>query len=177
MAARQVLLAAALSWAAGSAQAMDFDPATLDLSALVECRATIDDYNGFGLWLFADSAAPGRLGWREVSTPNIMLREYRMDTAVEAFGQRSRFVAFTPTGPMLVLDGVRAAELASKLGLSVFYQSGEKFLGERPVMESTKVEGDLTTRARIAINVSTVDSHPGKVLAGCSYSIEVGSGQ
>lgn len=31
----------------------------------------------------------------------------------------------------------------------------------------------MTFATRISLNVSTVETHPGKVLAGCSYKIEV----
>ena len=31
--------------------AADFDPAALDLAALIECRADIKAYNGFAIWL------------------------------------------------------------------------------------------------------------------------------
>lgn len=168
--------AAALASLLGAlpAAAQDFSPATLDLPAFVECRRTVPDYNSFGFWLATEPGAVEALGWVETQQPNLFLREFRMKAVVEAFGHTSQTVAFTPTGPMLVLDGVSAPDLAASLGLSVFHASGDKFLAEKVVYEAEEKDGSLTARSRIAINVSTVDTHPGKVLAGCSYTFEIG---
>jgi hypothetical protein len=154
--------------------AQDFDTTTLDLPALIECRAEVADYNGFAFWLATDPGAAVALGWRETQQPNLFLREFELPLAVEAFGHASDTVVFTSTGPMLVLDGVDAATLAATLGLAVFHASGTKFLAEKVVHEAEEKEGELTARSRIALNVSTVDTHPGKVLAGCSYTLEIG---
>ncbi len=168
-AAGLILLAGALP-----AAAQDFDPATLDLPALGEGRSTIPDYNAFGFWLSTEPGAVEQLGWSEVPTDNMFLREFALSQPLSAFGHRSSNVAFTPSGPMLVIDGIDAAALAAELGLSVFHASGEKFLAEKVVSETEEKDGGLTARGRIAINVSTVDTHPGKVLAGCSYTFEIG---
>jgi hypothetical protein len=172
--AAALLLACGAVPAAAPALAQDFDPATLDLPALVECRKTVPEYNSFGFWLATEPGAADRLDWVETQQPNLFLREFRMKAAVEVFGHASATVAFTPTGPMLVLDGVSAPDLAASLGLPVFHASGEKFLAEKVVYEAEEKDGSLTARSRIAINVSTVDTHPGKVLAGCSYTFEIG---
>jgi hypothetical protein len=73
----------------------------------------------------------------------------------------------------MVLDGVPPQELADKLGVAAVVASPEKFLGEKVVVEKSEEDGGITLKTRIALNVSTVDSHPGKTLAGCSYQIEV----
>ncbi len=173
-AAATLLALCAAAPAAAPVFAQGFDPAALDLPALVECRATVPDYNGFAFWLATEPGAADALGWAETQTPNLFLREFRMPGAVEAFGRSSDTVVFTATGPMLVLDGVSAPDLAAALGLSVFYASGDKFLAEKVVEEREDKDGSLTARSRIALNVSTVDTHPGKVLAGCSYTLEIG---
>jgi hypothetical protein len=172
-AAASLCLLAAMP-AAAPALAQDYDPATHDLPALVECRATVPEYNSFAFWLATEPGAVDALGWVETQQPNLFLREFRMRDSVPAFGHASDVVVFTATGPMLVVDGVSAPDLAATLGLSVFYASGEKFLAEKVVEEREEKQGDLTARSRIAINVSTVDTHPGKVLAGCSYTLEIG---
>lgn len=173
-AAAALLLACGAVPAAAPVLAQDFDPAVLDLPAFVECRKTVPDYNSFGFWLATEPGAADTLGWVETQQPNLFLREFRMKASAEAFGHVSDTVAFTPTGPMLMLDGVSAPDLAASLGLSVFHASGDKFLAEKVVFEAEEKEGELTARSRIAINVSTVDTHPGKVLAGCSYTFEIG---
>lgn len=157
------------------AAAQDFDLDTLDLPALIECRKTVPDYNSFALWMSMTPGALIALGWAETgSGGNVYLRQFHMGDAVEAFGHVSNTIVFTATGPMLVLDGVQARALASELGLATFYSQGDKFLAEKVVFEAEEKDGSLTARSRIAINVSTVASHPGQVLAGCSYTLEIG---
>ena len=51
--------------------------------------------------------------------------------------------------------------------------SPDKFLGEKEIVEESGEEAGITLKTRIALNVSTVGSHPGKTLGGCSYQIEV----
>jgi len=51
--------------------------------------------------------------------------------------------------------------------------SPDKFLGEKVVAESTDNTGGVSLSTRITLNVSTVTSHPGKTLAGCSYLLDV----
>ncbi|NKC51900.1 hypothetical protein HED63_22870 [Ochrobactrum cytisi] len=47
-------------------------------------------------------------------------------------------------------------------------------MGERVVAENTDDTDEMiTVKTRISLNVSTVESHPGKVLAGCSYSFSL----
>ena len=75
---------------------------------------------------------------------------------------------------MAVLDGhCRAGpcQRAQCPGASV--STPEKFLGEKVVVESSEEAGGVTFATRIALNVSTVESHPGKTLAGCSYTLDV----
>lgn len=168
--------AAALLSLAGAlpAAAQGLSSGPVDLPALVECRATVPDYNGFAFRLATEPDVADALGWVETQQPNLFLRQFELPAPVEAFGHSSSTLAFTATGPMLVLEGVSAPDLAAALGLSVFHASGEKFLAEKVVEEREEKDGTLTARTRIALNVSTVDTHPGKVLAGCSYTLEIG---
>lgn len=151
----------------------DFDPASVDLVALIECRADVPDYTGFALWLGGEPGAAGTLGWKEVSSGNPFLRQYRLPAPLHVFGHETTAIVFTATGPMAVLDGVAAPELARKLAVPATISTPDKFLGEKVVVDETEVADGTTFATHIALNVSTVDSHPGEVLAGCSYAIEV----
>jgi hypothetical protein len=151
----------------------DFDPAALDLAALIECRADIPAYNGFAFWLAGEPGAAEKLGWQQVETDNLFLQQYEMDRPVTVFGRATRTVAFTSTGPMAVLDGIAAPELAGELGIVPVVATPEKFLGDKVVVEKSETAEGVTYATRISLNVSTVDTHPGKVLAGCSYALEV----
>jgi hypothetical protein len=155
------------------AMAQEFDPATLDLAALVECRADLPAYNNFAFWLAGTPDAAERLGWRQVETDNPFLQQYEMDRPVTVFGRPTQTIAFTSTGPMAVLDGVATQDLAGELGIVPVVSTGEKVLGEKVVAEKSETADGVTYATRISLNVSTVDTHPGKVLAGCSFALEV----
>jgi len=158
---------------AAPAAAQEFDPASFDLPALIECRAGVEDYNGFAFWLAGDPEAASQLGWTEATTDNPFLKEYRLPAPVGVFGRETTALVFTATGPMAVFDGAIARDLAKELGISPMIDSADKFLGEKIVLEESEQSGESTFVTRISLNVSTVESHLGKTLAGCSYSIEV----
>lgn len=155
------------------AAAQDFDPAALDLPALVECRADVPTYNGFAFWLAGEPDAADRLGWRKVDSGNPFLSQYELEKPLVAFGSETRTLVFTSSGPMAVLDGITAPDLAKKLGIEPMISTPQKFLGEKVVSERSETSEGITFATRISLNVSTVETHPGKVLAGCSYKVEV----
>jgi hypothetical protein len=100
------------------AVAEGFDPASLDLAALIECRADMPAYNGFALWLAGEPGAVGKLGWKEVAAGNPFLVQYELPTKIRVFGRETTSIAFSATGPMAVLDGVAAPDLARELDVS-----------------------------------------------------------
>jgi hypothetical protein len=156
-----------------TAGAEDFGPASLDLATLIECRADVPTYNGLALWLSGEPGAADRLGWKEVPSGNPFLRQYQLPAPVHVFGRDAGTIVFTATGPMAVLDGIAAPELARQLSVPATISTPDKFLGEKVVAESTEDIGGVTLSTRITLNVSTVDTHPGKTLAGCSYVLDV----
>ncbi|RWK93490.1 MAG: hypothetical protein EOR45_26830 [Mesorhizobium sp.] len=156
-----------------AAGAEEFDPTSLDLAALIECRADVPAYNGLAFWLSGEAGAAEKLGWKEVPAGNPFLRQYELPATVRVFGYETASIVFTATGPLAALDGVSAPDLARELGISPEVATPEKFLGEKIVVESSEEADGMTFSTRIGLNVSTVDSHPGKVLAGCSYALDV----
>jgi len=155
------------------AKADDYDPASLDLAALIECRADLSAYTGYALWLAGDPGAASTLGWKEVPSANAFLRQYQLPAPVRVFGRETGTIVFTASGPMAVLDGIAAADLARRLDVPAMVSTPDKFLGEKVVTESTENSGGISLSTRITLNVSTVDTHPGKTLAGCSYVVDV----
>ncbi|MER9596540.1 MULTISPECIES: hypothetical protein [unclassified Mesorhizobium] len=117
--------------------------------------------------------APAKLGWKDVPAGNPFLRQFELPATVGVFGRETASVVLTATGPMAVFDDVSAPELARELGISPEVATAGKFLGEKMLVESGQEADGMTFSTRIALNVSTVDSHPGKVLAGCSYALDV----
>lgn len=162
--------------AAAAGQDADFDPATVDLAKLVECRTyDVPSYNGFAFWLAGEDGAAARrhLGLTEVESANFMLKEYRLAAPITVFGHTTRRVAFNSSGPLAILDEADPHPLARQLEIVPAIDTPAKFLGERVIAETTEKVGDSTFGTRITLNVSTVTTHPGKVLAGCSYRLEV----
>jgi len=156
-----------------TAVAEDFDPTSLDLAALIECRADVPAYNGFALWLAGGPGAAATLGWKEVASGNPFLSQYQLPAPVHVFGHETASIVFTATGPMAVLEGIAAPDLARQLDVPATVSAPDKFLGEKIVAESTEDTGGVSLSTRITLNVSTVDTHPGKTLAGCSYVLDV----
>ena len=167
------ILALILSAGAASAADAEFDPSAVDLASLIECRADARTYNGFALWLAGESGAAEALGWQEVASDNSFLKEYRLPAPIRVFDHDAAVVAFTASGPMAVLDAIEPVELANKLGIVPEIETAGKFLGEKVVLEAKDEDLGMVFDTRITLNVSTVDSHPGKTLAGCSYKVEV----
>ena len=165
---------APLVFLATPAMAEGFDPASLDLTALIECRADVPAYNGFALWLTGEPDAVEKLSWKEVASGNPFLSQYQLPAPIHVFGRETGTIVFTATGPMAVLDGIAAADLARQLDIPATVSTPDKFLGEKVVAESTEDTGGVGLSTRITLNVSTVDTHPGKTLAGCSYALDVG---
>ncbi|TGQ74670.1 MAG: hypothetical protein E5V49_13475 [Mesorhizobium sp.] len=155
------------------AGSQEFDPASLDLAALIECRADVPAYNEFALWLSGAPGAVETLGWKKVASGNPFLSQYELPAEIRVFGRETRSIVFTASGPMAVLDGIGAPDLARELDVISVMSTPEKFLGEKVVGKNTENTDGLTYATNITLNVSTVGSHPGKTLAGCSYALDV----
>ncbi|WP_353644036.1 hypothetical protein [Mesorhizobium sp. WSM2239] len=166
------IVALICSASAASATDAEFDPSAVDLASLIECRADAREYNSFALWLTGQPEAAEALGWQELASDNPFLKEYKLPAAIGVFGRNADRVVFTASGPMAVLDAA-PDELAKKLEITPEIATAEKFLGEKVVLEAKEEDLGMVFETRITLNVSTVDSHPGKTLAGCSYRIEV----
>ncbi|MGY2992696.1 hypothetical protein [Mesorhizobium sp. URHB0026] len=74
---------------------------------------------------------------------------------------------------MAVLDGIAAPDLARQLDVPATVSTPDKFLGEKVVAESSEDASGVSLATRITLNVSTVESHGGRTLAGCSYTLDV----
>ena len=156
----------------------DFDPATLDMAKLIECRTyDVPSYNALAFWLMEDEgkAARARFGLVEEKSANPMLQAYALKAPLSVFGRQTRHIVFTSSGPMAVLDEADPHPLARELGVAAVVDQPGKFLGERQIAAASEKDAGtgMIFNSRIALNVSTVTSHPGKTLAGCSYVIDM----
>lgn len=164
--------------AARAQEPTEFDPATLDLARVIECKTYAPpQYNALAFWLMEDGgkAAGARFGLSETKSANPMLKTYALKAPLTVFGRQTRQIAFSSSGLLAVLDEADPHPLARDLGVEAAVDTPGKFLGEREISASS--EKDAGTGAvfnsRVSLNVSTVTSHPGKTLAGCSYVIDM----
>lgn len=155
------------------AAADEFDPTSLDLPRMISCEMAARDYGQFAMWFAVEPDAPGKLGWTAVESANPLLGQFALPQPIDVFGYVVDTIVFTGTGPLALLSGISPRELADRLGVTPVVDTPEKFLGEKVLLQRTEEAGGVATETTVSLNVSTVDSHPGVTLAGCSYRIEV----
>ncbi|ENN84592.1 hypothetical protein RHSP_73738 [Rhizobium freirei PRF 81] len=154
------------------------DPTKIDLAKLIECTTyDVPSYNDFAMWLTGpESAAAMKLfGISELPSDNPLLREFQLTAPVSVFGRKTSRIAFASSGPLAVLDEPDPRPLAKTLGVTAAVDRPHKFLGAKEITSNREQleNSDTVLHTVISLNVSTDDGHPGKTLAGCSYSIEV----
>ncbi|KAB2957481.1 MAG: hypothetical protein F9K19_02860 [Rhizobiaceae bacterium] len=146
---------------------------TVDIASFIACKSDARDYNAFAMAAVMDPTAFEAMGWVEESGGNPFLRRFRLPATVRVFDRDVSTVALTATGPMAVIEDATPGEVARQLSVTPMIDTPDKFLGERVIYEATERDGDVEFAIRVSLNVATVDTHPGQVLAGCSYSVEV----
>jgi hypothetical protein len=148
-----------------------------DLAALIECRADLQAWNGPAFSLMGGPGAVEALGWTARPSDNPFLQEYDLPAPIHAFGRETSRIALTATGPMAVFGGMSPAGLATELGVTPIVTSPEKFVGEKVVVDKREDDGGTVLVTRVTLNVSSVTTHPGLTLAGCSYVLETAAAQ
>ncbi len=162
-----LLLAAALPAAAYA------DPA-VDLPALIECRQGVSDFTALAP-IAADPLKAVALGWRPLPQGNLFMNEYTLNTPVTVFGHPTDHIAMAGSSIMAILDLADPRPLAGALDLETGYDADGKFMAGRELV-SRDVTDASTGEALIEsviLSVSNVKSHPGKTLAGCTYSLDL----
>ena len=170
--ARHYLLTLSLLACATNACAED-TPKPIDLPALIECRASHADFVALGP-LLEDPLKAVAAGWQPLPQANLFMSEFRLLRPVRVFGRDADRIAFTGTGIVAVLDLADPRPLAKELDLDTAYDAPEKFMAGKEVRsdDATRADGKAIIDSAV-ISVSNVGSHPGKTLAGCSYSQEL----
>lgn len=173
-----LLAAFLLSVPAAQAATAEQDPSKVDLAKLIECTTyDVPSYNEFAMWLTGPESATAmkRFGISELPSDNPFLREFQLATPVSVFGRQTSRIVFASSGPLAVLDEPDPHPLAKALGVAAAVDQPNKFLGAKDILANKEQlqNSDTVLDTRISLNVSTDESHPGKTLAGCSYSIEV----
>lgn len=152
----------------------EFDPSTLKLEDIIACRIDVPSYNGFVFWFHDNKEAHKHFGLTPIhGGENPFLSEYRLVKPITVFGQTTTHIAFSSSAILAVLSGVTPQQMADQLEVRDGGDFMGKYLAEKVVSEERIDEPDLNLKGtkRITLNVSTVSTHPDRVLVGCSYRI------
>lgn len=146
----------------------------VDIPALVECRQGIAEHAALSA-AAADPLKAVALGLQPLAQQNPFMTEFRLANPITVFGQQTDHIAVAGASVMAVLDQADPHPLATRLALETGYDQGGKFMAGREVV-SRDVTDPKTGEAQIEsiiLSVSTVASHPGRTLAGCTYSLDL----
>lgn len=143
-----------------------------DLSLLAECKASHAAFQAF-IGELADPTRPAPAGWEPLPQLNPFMHEFRLPAAITVFGHDSDRIAVGADGLLAVLDLDDPRPLARQLQLDIAIDTPGKFLAGTEVRSEDVSSADGTALIDSAVfTLSTVGTHPGKTLAGCSYSLD-----
>lgn len=148
--------------------------APLDLAALIECRQGVSDYAAVAP-VVADPLKAVANGLQPLPQTNQFLTEFRLATPLTVFGRQTEYVAVAGASIMAILDLPDPRPLAASLTLDNAVDTPEKFMAGREVVSRDVTDprsGELLVES-VILSLSTVKSHPGKTLAGCTYSLDL----
>ncbi len=154
-----------------SVAAQDAPP---DLAALIECRGDLGQLGALAP-LLEDPLKAVSQGWQPLPQANMFMSEYRLLTPIRVFGHDTDHIAFSGGGIVALLDLPDPRPLAKQLALETAVDTPAKAMFGKEV-RSEEVRDQASGKALIdsaVLNVSNVSSHPGKTLAGCSYSLDL----
>lgn len=152
----------------------NFDPSRIDLPGLIECRRELADFTYLAPAL-EDPLKAVALGWRPLPQANLFLTEFKLIAPISVFGHATDHIAFSGNSVLAILDLPDPRPLAKQLELETAIDTPAKAMfGKELRSEEERDEASGVTFIDSAVlNVSNVDSHPGKTLVGCSYSLDL----
>jgi len=145
-----------------------------DLAALIECRGDLAQLGALAPAL-EDPLKAVALGMQPLPQANMFMSEYRLASPIRVFGQDTDHIAFSGGGVVALLDLPDPRPLAKQLALETAVDTPAKAMFGKEV-RSEEIRDPATGKVLIdsaVLNVSNVSSHPGKTLAGCSYSLDL----
>jgi hypothetical protein len=153
--------------------AADATPSHETLQALIECRANMAAL--LDLAPLPTTLQEGAsIGWLPLPSDNPFMVEFALARPIQAYGHSSSHIAISGSSIMAILDLPDPRPLAQQLQLEAGLDTPQKVMFGREVRSEVVSEpGSAMTMIESAvISVSNVTSHPGKTLAGCSYSLD-----
>ena len=155
------------------APAEKLDPARIDLPGLIECKRELADFHYLAPALVEPLQAVA-LGWRPLPQANLFMTEFMLNAPIVVFGHSTNHIAFTGDSIIAILDLADPHPLARELELETAVDTPAKamFGKELRSHEQRDQASGITLIDSVVLNVSTVSSHPGKTLVGCSYIMD-----
>ena len=170
-----IVMAAGVAMSAGAAERplREPDPRQVDVAQLVACKYDVPTYNDYAMALGASGEGAAALGLtRVVDAPNPFMHEYQLAAPIDVLGWRTQRVAVASGAMLAVLDQVKPQDVAQKLGIEEALRDDDfKYMAMRVAHHTQEKVGDSTLNTVISHEVSTVVTHPGQVLVGCSYRV------
>lgn len=122
---------------------------------------------------FQDATVP-ELGISKIPQDNGLLVEYQTDAPFSVAGYTTNRLVFAASGLMAVLDEPNTKQLARKLNIPATLDLPSKFIGKKVLHTSKPVHTKVAKIWReTALNISNVNTHVGKTLLGCNYTMHV----
>ena len=159
---------------AGAAEAGDLAvPTPPAMAALVECRGELAQFQALEPAL-GDPLRAVALGWRPLPQANLFLTEFVLLAPISVFGHTTDHIAFSGDSVLAIIDLPDPRPLARELELETGIDTPAKAMFGKEVRSVEAVDpqtGEALIESMV-LAVSNVDSHPGKTLVGCSYSVD-----
>lgn len=148
--------------------------APVDLPALIECRGDVAGHAALAP-LLQDPLKAVAQGLQPLPQANPFMTEFRLAQPIAVFGHSTDRIAVAGASVMAVLALDDPRPLAHALSLEVAVDQPDKYMAGREIV-SRDVTAPDTGEAQIEsiiLSLSTVQSHPGMTLAGCTYSLDL----
>ena len=146
----------------------------IDLPALIECRQSVSEFTALAP-IAADPLKAVALGWRPLPQGNLFMNEYVLNEPITVFGRSADHIAMAGASIIALLDLPDPHPLADELKLETGYDADGKFMAGRELVSRDVVDAETGEPMieSVILSVSNVKSHPGKTLAGCTYSLDL----
>ncbi|MET0289918.1 MAG: hypothetical protein ABW178_09860 [Pseudoxanthomonas sp.] len=145
----------------------------IDLAALIECRKDVSDFLTVEPTV-QDPLKSVAQGWQPLPQKNMFMREFKLARPVTVFGHSTDQIAFYADSVMAIVDLPDPRPLAKQLALETGIDTPEKAIFGKEVRSTDTFDEKTgaTLIQSIILNVSNVESHPGKTLVGCTYNLD-----
>jgi len=148
-------------------------PHKVDVAQMVACKYDVPTFNDYAMALGASGEGAAALGLTRIEdTPNPFMHEYQLAAPIDVLGWRTQRVALASGALLAVLDQVKPQDVAQRLGIEEALRDDDfKYMAMRVAHHTQEKVSSSTLNTVISHEVSTVITHPGQVLVGCSYRV------